>query len=68
MTEVRITTRLHGPLLVQGPAKLCDHEGNEYNLAGKETYALCRCDHSAKKPFCDGAHKTCGFNADGKAV
>ena len=54
MTEVRITTRLHGPLLVQGPAKLCDHEGNEYNLAGKETYALCRCDKSQKRPFCDG--------------
>ncbi len=68
MSEVRITTRLNGPLLVQGPAKLCDHEGNEFNLAGKETYALCRCDQSQKKPFCDGAHKTCGFTAEVKAV
>jgi len=67
MSDVTVTTRLHGPILIQGPAKLCDHEGNVYDLQGKETFALCRCTHSQKKPFCDGAHKTCGFVADEKA-
>ena len=68
MSEVTITTRLNGPLLVEGPVKLCDHEGHVYDLQGKEKFALCRCDHSQNKPFCDGAHKTCGFTADRKAV
>jgi len=63
MSEVIIKTRENGPLLVTGPIKLTDHLGNEYDLTGKENVALCRCGQSAKKPFCDGAHRTCGFAA-----
>lgn len=66
MSEVKITTRLNGPLLVTGPITLVDHEGNAFNLGGKESVALCRCTASSNKPFCDGAHKTCGFTADQK--
>jgi CDGSH-type Zn-finger protein len=29
----------------------------------KPVVALCRCGQSARKPFCDGTHKTCGFAA-----
>lgn len=61
MTEATITTRLNGPLLVKGPVKLIDHEGREYDLSGKETYALCRCGATNRRPFCDGTHKTCGW-------
>jgi CDGSH-type Zn-finger protein len=29
------------------------------------TTALCRCGHSANKPFCDGTHRKVGFEAPG---
>lgn len=63
MSEVIINTRENGPFLVSGPAKLVDHQGNEFNLEGKQTYALCRCGQSKNRPFCDGSHKSCGFIA-----
>ena len=63
MSEVTIKARENGPLLVTGPFKLTDHLGNVFDIAGKESVALCRCGHSSKKPFCDGSHRTCGFVA-----
>ena len=63
MSDVTIKTREHGPLLVSGPITLCDHLGNKYDLTGKENVALCRCGATQKRPFCDGSHKTCGFQA-----
>ncbi|MBX3441394.1 MAG: CDGSH iron-sulfur domain-containing protein [Planctomyces sp.] len=67
MAEATITCRLNGPFLVTGPIKVIDHEGQAFDLQGKETFALCRCGHSKNRPFCDGAHKACGFLADEKA-
>lgn len=63
MSEVVITTRENGPFLVTGPAKVIDHQGNEFDLKGKATFALCRCGQSKNRPFCDGTHKECGFLA-----
>lgn len=60
---VVIRTRENGPLLVTGPCTLIDHLGNPFDLTGKENVALCRCGHSAKRPFCDGSHRACGFVA-----
>ncbi len=57
-----IRCRENGPLVVQGPVKLVDHLGNEFPIPpGKDVVALCRCGHSKNKPFCDGSHRTCGF-------
>ncbi|MFQ3593495.1 MAG: CDGSH iron-sulfur domain-containing protein [Gemmataceae bacterium] len=57
-----IRLRENGPLVVQGPFRLLDHRGEELALPGdKPLVALCRCGQSAKKPFCDGTHKHCGF-------
>jgi len=67
MSEVTITCRPNGPFLVNGPARVIDTEGREFNLAGKATFALCRCGHSKNRPFCDGTHKTCGWEAAEKA-
>jgi CDGSH-type Zn-finger protein len=61
MSEVVVKVRENGPFLVSGPFKLVDHLGNSWDLSGKENVALCRCGQSAKRPFCDGTHRTCGF-------
>jgi CDGSH-type Zn-finger protein len=61
---VVIRCRENGPLLIQGPFKITDHLGNEFTQpVGKEFIALCRCGQSQNKPFCDGSHKTCSFQA-----
>ncbi|MCA9109996.1 MAG: CDGSH iron-sulfur domain-containing protein [Planctomycetaceae bacterium] len=63
MSDVTIQTRENGPFLVTGPVKVVDHLGNEFDLKGKATFALCRCAASKNRPFCDGTHKKCGFVA-----
>ena len=62
MSEVKVNIRDNGPLLVEGTFKLVDADGNEFPLpADKPAFALCRCGASARRPFCDGSHKTAGF-------
>lgn len=59
-----IRCRENGPLVLPAKFKIVDHLGNEFVLpAGKENVALCRCGQSKSKPFCDGSHKTCGFQS-----
>jgi CDGSH-type Zn-finger protein len=65
MPDLRIRCRPNGPLVIEGPFTLVDHLGNEFTLpTNKPAVALCRCGQSKNKPFCDGAHKTCGFFAE----
>jgi CDGSH-type Zn-finger protein len=63
-----IRCRENGPLVVTGAVKILDHLGNEFPLpVGKENVALCRCGQSRNKPFCDGSHRLCGFQAAERA-
>lgn len=48
-----------GPLLLNGPLEIC--RGTGPTVAKVTKAALCRCGHSSTKPFCDGTHKTVGF-------
>ena len=65
MPDVTIRLRASGPLVVEGPFKLVDSRGAEFEIpAGKPAVALCRCGQSAKRPFCDGTHRSCGFVSD----
>lgn len=65
---VTIKVRQNGPYLVEGDdVTVVDWNGQPYQLA-KRPFALCRCGHSAKKPFCDGTHRTAGFQASEAAV
>lgn len=61
-SPVTITTLGHGPLEVSGPVTVRTASG-EVVFEGERTF-LCRCGHSAKKPFCDGSHKREGFTDD----
>ena len=59
-----IRCRENGPYLIKGPVKVVDHLGNEFVIpAGKDNVALCRCGHSKNRPFRDGSHRDCGFQA-----
>ena len=61
---VVIRLRENGPLVIQGPIKIVDHLGNEFLIPpGKDNVALCRCGQSKNKPFCDGSHRQCAFQA-----
>jgi CDGSH-type Zn-finger protein len=68
MADVEITPRINGPYLVKGPFRMVDVNGNEFDLGGRETVALCRCGGSTRKPFCDGTHSKIGFDAATEAV
>ena len=68
MSDVKVLVKDNGPLLITGSVTVTDAAGNVFDLKGKETFALCRCGASAIRPFCDGAHKTCGFQAVERAV
>jgi CDGSH-type Zn-finger protein len=64
-----IRCRENGPLVIQGPVMVVDHLGNEFAIpAGKDAVALCRCGQSNNKPFCDGSHRQCGFQASDAAA
>ncbi len=65
---VTIKVRLNGSYLVDGDdVRLIDWNGAEYEIT-RRPFALCRCGHSSKKPFCDGTHKRVGFQAAEAAV
>ena len=60
--HVTITPYRDGPLLVRGPFRMLDQDGNEIAL-DREVVALCRCGRSRLRPFCDGSHKLTKWRA-----
>lgn len=51
---VKIRTVKNGPLLVEGPARLFDQDGQL--LKEYDRFVLCRCGETKNQPFCDGSH------------
>jgi CDGSH-type Zn-finger protein len=47
-----------GPAMIKGNLTIKLPDGK--TETSQEIY-LCRCGQSMKKPFCDGAHRKCGF-------
>jgi CDGSH-type Zn-finger protein/uncharacterized Fe-S cluster protein YjdI len=56
-----ITPYPNGPLGVAGPVEILSGTGRTVDRV--ERTALCRCGHSARKPYCDGTHSKVGFVA-----
>ena len=63
MDMVTIKARANGPYRVEGPVRVIDADGNEFVLPEGDSIVLCRCGHSATKPFCDKSHRRVGFVA-----
>jgi CDGSH-type Zn-finger protein len=73
-TAAKVQVSKDGPYLVSGGLALhtetigTNKEGESVKwepgakYPTKASYALCRCGHSAEKPFCDGTHAKVGFD------
>ena len=46
-----------GPLLVRGAEAVVDDEGITHPVR-RPVVAVCACDKSSRKPWCDGTHKS----------
>jgi CDGSH-type Zn-finger protein len=57
----KVTVFSNGPIRIEGEFEILDPNGNAFGLAGRTTIGLCRCGHSANKPFCDGSHNRMAF-------
>lgn len=62
MPNTKITVNSNGSIKIEGDFEIVDPQGQAFGLAGRTVVSLCRCGHSANKPFCDGSHKAIGFN------
>jgi CDGSH-type Zn-finger protein len=45
-----------GPLLLRGTHVIEDTDGNRHETT-RRVSAVCRCEHTATPPWCDGTHK-----------
>ncbi len=63
MPATKIIPLNNGPLRIEGDFEIVDPQGKAFGLAGRTALSLCRCGHSANKPFCDGTHAKIGFQS-----
>ena len=60
---LQVDPQRNGPLRVTGNLEICAGTGRVVKRV--DGAVLCRCGHSKSKPFCDGSHRSAGFEADG---
>ncbi|AZV18797.1 MULTISPECIES: CDGSH iron-sulfur domain-containing protein [Mesorhizobium] len=56
---LKVTPTTNGPLKLEGNLEIVT--GTGHTVDRTQRAFLCRCGHSANKPFCDGTHKKVGF-------
>jgi CDGSH-type Zn-finger protein len=59
MNTIMVTS--NGPLECRGEIAIVNADG--VVLANETETWLCRCGHSANKPYCDSTHRKIGFQA-----
>jgi CDGSH-type Zn-finger protein len=67
MAATKVTVNNNGSLRIEGDFTMQDAQGKEFGLGGRTVISLCRCGHSANKPFCDGSNKVKGFDSSCEA-
>ncbi|MCS7067059.1 MAG: CDGSH iron-sulfur domain-containing protein [Meiothermus sp.] len=65
---MKIEFRENGSIGIETGGTLVLRQGEQEVLIEKPKVSLCRCGHSANKPFCDGSHKTAGFVAPAAVI
>ncbi|HEX5988464.1 MAG TPA: CDGSH iron-sulfur domain-containing protein [Nocardioides sp.] len=55
-TRVQVRQCPGGPLLVRGATEIVDETGAAHAVE-RPVVAVCACDKSQRKPWCDGTHK-----------
>ncbi len=60
MTETVVKILDDGPIHITGQFEVLDGAGNPFRKRG--LFSLCRCGRSARKPYCDGAHREARFD------
>ena len=58
---ITIVLAENGPLRFEGMLNVISADGGQRQVLEKG--ALCRCGGSSNKPYCDGTHKTIGFQS-----
>jgi CDGSH-type Zn-finger protein len=58
-----ITITPDGPYEIHGELEIVNREGRVLHTG--DEFWLCRCGHSAEKPFCSGRHEEVGFHDAG---
>jgi CDGSH-type Zn-finger protein len=76
----KVVVSKNGPYLITGPVDVfyeviaTDDEDSSWtwktgvNVPVTKKFAFCRCGQSSNKPFCDGSHRTHGFDASETAA
>ncbi len=65
---MKIEFRENGSIGLETGGKLILRLGEQEMVIEKPRISLCRCGHSANKPFCDGSHKAAGFTAPASVI
>jgi CDGSH-type Zn-finger protein len=68
MADIVVEIRDNGPYRIREAGLVVRDALGAALDPGGEVTALCRCGMSGRKPFCDGTHRTCGFQSAPRAA